>query len=111
MVGDGCVSGAPLLLNGSEALRRAESVCHQGQIEWRLPSVKELVSLYSFRTDSEFAGGALIPTNPEFYWSSTPAPIDSSASRGRARLFSLGDGRAITDDKSVLRRVRLVRDL
>lgn len=67
LVGDVCDSGAPLLLNWSEALRRAESVSHQGQNDWRLPSVKELVSLYSFKTDPEFAGGALIPTNPEFY--------------------------------------------
>ncbi|MBA5248112.1 MAG: DUF1566 domain-containing protein [Gammaproteobacteria bacterium] len=77
--GDDCATGGAIAANWQQALQQANSSIFAGKLNWRLPNLKELLSLVRLNCISPAINEALFPSNPaKYFWSSSPFMKDSS---------------------------------
>jgi hypothetical protein len=105
--GETCSSGEALTLTWADALARAESTTLGGYADWRLPSIKELLSLAVDTTGATAFDDAAFPSTPAMaFWSASPF----SGSPYLAWYLYAGDGLVFSLNKTNAYAVRLVRD-
>jgi hypothetical protein len=108
--GADCSTGSPLALDWTGALAHCEGLTWAGHDDWRLPQVKELVSILVLALDWPAVDPALFPRTPTNYaWSSTSKV---GTFEDWAWRVSMGDGYvgAMTKTQTALTHVRCVRD-
>lgn len=102
-------TGTPKGYLWKNALQTAEETVFAGQIDWRLPNIKELQSLVEHRCSGAAINKTAFPNTSELYWSSTPLPgNERDFALAWAVSFVYGDGDAGDGDDT--NAVRLVRD-
>ncbi|MBM9579715.1 DUF1566 domain-containing protein [Leptospira sp. 201903070] len=104
-----CTIGAAVSLDWISALAYCNSLNLGGGAGWRLPSVKELVSLVDYsKATSPFINQVFFPNASSNYWASTTHPSGSYKFQAYQVLFA--NGTYDTFDKTTaLARVRCVR--
>lgn len=67
-------SGDGIRFTWAEALQTAVESDAAGYDDWRLPNIKELISIFEYRCSGPSLNGIVFPTNPPFsgFWTSTP---------------------------------------
>lgn len=110
-----CENGPPPPLDAegfrwSEAIERAESSTFAGYTDWRLPNLKELLSIVEHCGHRMAINGSIFPATPlmaggAVFWTSTPDPAVPS----RAFLVAFEHGGAVWADKQGKLYLRLVR--
>ncbi|MBK9220487.1 MAG: DUF1566 domain-containing protein [Uliginosibacterium sp.] len=109
-LGEDCSQGAAQRLTWSDALRasvEANTRRHKGHQDWRLPNVKELLSLADLARPCPTIDAAAFPkTVCDWYWSSTPR----AGEPGRAWDVGFDDGHIGHGIEDLKGYVRLVRD-
>jgi len=109
--GADCESGAPLALTWSDALAHCQGLTWAGRGGWRLPQVKELVSILELAFDWPAVDPALFPRTPTNYaWSATSKV---GIFTDWAWRVGMGDGYVAGASKgqTALTHVRCVRDM
>lgn len=105
-------TGTPERLTWQQALQRAANINagtgYAGHRDWRVPSVKELVTLYEFSCHTPAINGTMFPATPSTFWYKTSTPHAADATSTWVISFSepYVRGAAKTDTHHV----RLVRD-
>tara|TARA_R110001592_G_scaffold283612_1_gene551558 strand:- start:2173 stop:2661 length:489 start_codon:yes stop_codon:yes gene_type:complete len=80
--GDGCEGDAEVY-SWNEALSRASNADYFGHSDWRLPNVKELLTLTEADRRNPSIAEAVFPNTPaENFWTSTPSVFDENRSWG-----------------------------
>ena len=88
------------------ALAKCESLTYAGFADWRLPNIKELVSIVDYSRQSPSINKAyFLNTQSNYYWSSTTYMPSGSY----ARLVYFGDGYVDSSNKANYRYARCVR--
>lgn len=101
-------TGEPLRLTWQEALQQATTYRAGNHTDWRLPNVKELVSVVERQCVEPAANLDLFPAAPDDrYWSSTPYTGSDSTTTAWAVAFY--NGRIDTSEKTSDFYVRMVR--
>lgn len=101
-------TGEPLRLTWQEALQQASTFRAGNHTDWRLPNLKELVSIVERQCVEPAANLNLFPNAPDDrYWTSTPHTGSSMTTRSWAVAFY--NGRIDTSEKSSDFYVRMVR--
>ena len=100
----GCNNGGSL--DWGSAITYCEGLTFAGQSDWRLPNIKELVSIVDYGRFSPAIDTAIFPTaKSRRYWSSTT----SASSTGYAWFVYFGNGYVGSSDKADTSYVRAVR--
>ena len=101
-------TGEPLRLTWQEALKQADSFKPDNRTDWRLPNIKELVSIVERNCVEPAKNLAIFPNAPDDrYWTSTP---NTSASLlGEAWAVAFYNGRIDSHKKFSDFYVRMVR--
>ena len=94
--------------NWSDAKKAAASVRLGGFSDWRLPTIKELLTLVDYDRYSPAINTDLFECESGYYWSSTPY---ASSPSGCALLVNFGNGIAGYDLQYYEARVRAVRSV
>ncbi|WP_162274103.1 DUF1566 domain-containing protein [Leptospira tipperaryensis] len=104
-----CSVGTANVLFWDAALNYCNTLNLGGVGGWRLPSVKELVSLVDYtRTSSPFINQTFFPNSADYYWTSTTHPSGSYKNTAYQVIFT--SGTYDTFDKATSSvRVRCVR--
>ncbi|WP_017445841.1 DUF1566 domain-containing protein [Gayadomonas joobiniege] len=72
---------SPMLLNWQNSLKAAEGLTFAGYDDWRLPNIKELMSIIERSCAQPAVNISLFPsTKNDVYWTSTPVFGDSGSS-------------------------------
>ena len=100
----GCNHGKMLTWQG--AMQYAKSLSFAGYSDWRLPSIKELVSIADYSKLSPAIHGIFKGTPCGYFWSGSNFKSDT---RG-AWVVGFDTGRVNGDDKSEFFYIRCVRD-
>jgi len=101
-------SGEPLRLTWQQALQQSASFNADNRTDWRLPNIKELVSIVERKCVEPAKNLAIFPNAPDDrYWSSTPNT--SAAALGEAWAVGFYNGRIDSKDKLSDFYVRMVR--
>jgi hypothetical protein len=99
--GSTCV-GEELPMTFLEALQYARA-----QTGWRLPNVKELMSVVDHGCAEPALDPAVFPNHGAYFtWSTTPLPLSNG---NDAWTVNLANGTSQTENRTLLRRVQLVR--
>ncbi|KAB2843303.1 MAG: DUF1566 domain-containing protein [Burkholderiales bacterium] len=107
--GSQCMGGVRATHTWAEALARAEASSFAGYTDWRLPSIKELVSLVELCRTYPAINDSMFPnTSSSSVWSGSPNALSSLHAWGMD--FSVGYDDEFHDRNS-LHGVRLVRDV
>lgn len=110
--GANCETGTATLLNWQQALREAVTDATGGYTDWRLPSMKELMSIVETGCRNPMINTTRFPLAfPQvqinaLYWTSTPGPA-REAGNGWAVDFNRGSAALL--DKTTTHYARLVR--
>lgn len=94
------------------ALQQADTFAYAGHTDWRLPNVKELVSIVERRCSNPSINETIFPATPTFwFWTSSPSAQGPGT---HAHNVSFSDGTDLVDYKqhsntSFYHHVRLVR--
>jgi hypothetical protein len=101
-------SGEPLKLTWQEALENANTFQLSNHTDWRLPNLKELVSIVERQCVEPAKNTDIFPNSPDDrFWTSTP---DTSADgRGMAWAVGFYNGRIDSKEKYYDFYVRMVR--
>lgn len=104
-----CSVGTANLVSWTAALTYCNTLNLAGVGGWRLPSVKELVSLVDYsRTSSPFINQTFFPNSVDSFWTSTTHPSGSYKFQAYQVIFTSGTYDTF-DKVSSLVRVRCVR--
>ncbi len=114
--GSDCSEGVIGAYNWQAAFKQAEGATDAGYTDWRLPNIKELVSLVALDRSSPSINISAFPNTPtivstsrsEFFWSSSPYLHGGSDD---AWLVEFYRGSYLSRFRSSLYSVRLVRDV
>jgi hypothetical protein len=104
--GVACETGADTTMTWTVALSACEADTTGGHTDWRLPNIRELLSIVDYGRASP-AINPLFPSQPGFYWSSTT--YQSPGGQSDAWVVSFNDGVAYYDGKTNSLYVRCVR--
>lgn len=106
--GETC-SGSAELFDWQQALQRAATVNngggYAGQVDWRLPNIKELRSIVEKQCAAPAINSSLLPAASGFFWSSSPVASDGGSAWG----VDFDDGYDYWDFKNYGNQIRLVR--
>ena len=103
--GDDC-AGSAQQFNWAAALRAAETETQKTGKAWRLPNIKELLSIMEGKCSSPAINLTIFPnTNSISFWSASP---DADYSNN-VWYVGFGNGHSYTDAKGGINYVRLVR--
>ncbi|MBW0434374.1 DUF1566 domain-containing protein [Leptospira yasudae] len=103
-----CAVGTAVTSDWSNALAYCNALNLNGITGWRLPSVKELVSLVDYsRPAPPFSNAVFFPNAGASYWTSTTHP--SGTNKDQGYYVSFGVGTYDTIVKTTLLGVRCVR--
>jgi len=104
--GAGTCTGDASTLTWRQALQLADDASYAGKGDWRLPDLKDLVSIVERACHSPAIDPGVFPATPgAWYWSSRPVTSCSGGAWG----VSFGYGDAGSDDEGSANHVRLVR--
>lgn len=117
LVGSDCLMGNLERSSWQAALAIANNNTHAGYSDWRLPNIKELISLKDFGCSNIpgiLINDTLFPNmnRDAYFWSSTPHK--GSANRVHMLSFNVDDGRGLRDKEyslTILLQILLVRDV
>lgn len=105
--GSSC-SGNGTLYNWRSALLKAESSSRSGYTDWRLPSIKELLTLVENSCLSPAINGSIFPgTKNSNYWSSSTY----SSNQTNVWVLNFAEGSRTNKPKDDAYFIRLVRDI
>ena len=104
--GAGCSTGTATDLDWESALAAAQTENFAGQTDWRLPNVKELLSIIEFACNGPAINIEIFPnTQSSSVWSASPSNFDKSWIVG----FNFGGARNFVFSRNDPFGVRLVR--
>jgi hypothetical protein len=105
----GTCSGKPIVFTWSQALAWAETATFAGHADWRVPNIKELLSLVEDCRVSPAINDVLFPNAPIFdFWSASPSTYAYLSDRAWSVYFYDGESRVYWH-RSMRLYVRLVR--
>lgn len=105
--GSMCGSGSAASYTWQQALKYCESLTWSGETNWRLPSIKELVSVVDDRFVSPSVDVTLFPGTPlSFFWASSSWAVGNQAAWVVSFTYGDSDG----SNKPNANNVRCVRD-
>lgn len=108
--GDGC-GGTATSLDWAQALATAEQSEHAGHDDWRLPNVKELLSLVEFCRTTPAINPTAFPATPaSAHWSSSLTAAELAV-EGDAWCVDFLTGGACTHGRDEFASLRLVRNV
>ncbi len=101
-------TNGPYTVHWDTALARAEASTLAGHTDWRLPNIKELLTIVEVRCEDPVLNSQVFPATGTVgtYWSATPDVNFSSA----VWALDFGTGRTTNPDRDRFHYVRLVRD-
>ena len=68
-----------VLINWTTANARCQGLTHNGNSNWRIPTLRELTMIWIFRDAIEtFSGNTFSSGSNEYYWSATPREINTT---------------------------------
>lgn len=107
--GDNCENGTANTYTWQQALQAAYTDPASGDPEWRLPNLKELLSIREQRCIDPAANAVLFPNTPsEWYW--TASPSARNGTDAWAVHFNFGESRYRPKNTTSLH-IRLVRNV
>ena len=77
--GSDCSIGAAGLLIWGGSMKRARDSDFAGYTDWRLPNMKELLSIVAFDQSSPAINTTVFPGTTEIFWSSTPKYVTTGS--------------------------------
>jgi len=77
--GSDCSVGAAGLLIWGGSMKRARDSDFAGYTDWRLPNMKELLSIVAFDQSSPAINTTVFPGTTEIFWSSTPKYVTTGS--------------------------------
>lgn len=102
----GACTGTAVVKTWAAALADAEALVFAGHGDWRVPNLKELLSLVEHCTTNPSINASVFPSTPGgYFWSGSPNASYSSY----AWLVNFYSGYAGNDNRSNYNQVRLVR--
>ncbi len=111
--GDRCSSGGAVFFTWEEALNAAQNEVFAGHSDWRLPSVKELMSITEYSCTDPALNFTVFPSrfpDDQRYWSSTPF-ISTNGNDDRAYSLRILNGLPLVALRTETFMVRFVRDI